>query len=593
MKKNVRNVKKIVRNVKKMIKIFIIPLMFLSVFATVAGAYIPVTYTCCYNYTSSDGIQLDNFENTNQSGSQIDNFENLSNWTLIGGIGASREADTVNFKEGAQGIKLIATNGNDSFIDKVISNNFSNTNNFAFWLYVYDASKFDHVTLYFTSTGSAWSKYFSKGLWGNNTVKTGWNKIVFGKSDFGTFNGESWNNVMNRVRLRIGPAVGQNVNATVDDLRYDMTGQRAKMIIDFDDAYGNVTKTLPILSANNQSAVTFVITSGVGNEGEMNLADLRSLQSKGWDISSHTVNHANLPTVDDSTQTSELNDSYDWLVTNNFQKSAGFIAYPNGAFNDAVIDKVKKRYILGRATVSVSTQQHFNPSDDAESYIQRIIYILNTTTVQSVKDQINDSINSKLLGVLVFHDIVDSDPATYQYLKADFQIISDYIKSRSTDIDVITYSDYVIPNIKSFTPVINKTTRIYSNGSSVLVTKNKYDEYMPNMTVKPSSGSIDIDITTYNETGGLIKFNESSPNSDSNLQVSYEIGDRIPNQVYSIKIYWINGTKYQDFYITANSSGYINYNLTGFRNSRYQVIRLLPFILRKDLLIWYCQIFGC
>lgn len=183
---------------------------------------------------------------------------------------------------------------------------------------------------------------------------------------------------------------------------------------------------------------------------------------------------------------------------------------------------------------------------------------------------INDSINSKLLGIIVFHDIVDSDTDKFKYLKADFQDISNYLKSRGNDIDVVTYSDYIIPNIREYTPIINKTTRIYSNGSSILITKNKFDEYMPNTTIKPLSGSVDINITTYNESGGLIKFNENSTNNGIN--VVYNIGDRIPNQSYNVVIYWKNNSIFQVLNVISNNTGYINYNSEGSQDSRYQII---------------------
>lgn len=495
---------------------------------------------------------------------------NVSNEWLVGGSGASQEPDFVHHKEGSEGLKLIATNGNRAYSDKIIDKDFSNTENFVIWLYVDDANSFDYIRMYLTSTGDSWSRYFQNSVYGLG-YKTGWNRLVFGKNNFVNFYNESWNNSINRIRIAIYPKTGQNTSATIDDLRTDMNGKRGKLIIQFDDGDKNVSdKALPILKANNQSAMSFVVTSYVGDTGYMNLSDLKNLQSNGWDISSHTVNHDELINLNNVTLVQELNNSYDWLVNNNFQKSAGFIAYPYGEFNDNVINYVKKRYIFGRATSTQSTQQHFDPSEDAELYIQRIIYVYNTTSIQSVKDSINDSINSKLLGILVFHDIVDSNPAKFEYLKTYFQQISDYIKSRRDDIDVVTYSDYVIPNINIFTPVINKTTRIYSNGSSILITKNKYDDYMPNMTIKPSSDSVDIIITAYNESGGPVKFNESSTNSSIN--VMYSIGNRIPNSIYSVKIYWANGTKYQDFNLMANGTGYINYNSEGFGVSRYQEI---------------------
>lgn len=528
------------------------------------------------SFDNTNGESWDNVMNririaiypiSNQStNATLDNlrFDMSGNWT-VGGIGASQRADTINFKEGSQGLKLIATNGSSAFTDSAISANFSDTNNFVVWTYIENASNLTFVRLYLTSTGKNWNKYFYDDVW-KNGFETGWNKLVFNKNNFENDGGESWNNIMNRMRLRIGPTGTANINVTFDDIRDNMIGQRAKLMIEFDDGDNSTyTNAYPILKANNQTAISFVVTSYIGNPDIMNLDNLRTLQNAGWDISSHTVDHYDLTSLDGVLLTTELNDSYNWLVSNRFQKSAGFISYPYGTFNDLVIDKVKKRYIFGRSTSPDTEFQHFTP-DDSIRYIQRTINVYNGTTVQTIENQLNNIINAKLLGILLFHDI-SNYPDIYSYPITDFQTISNYIKSRSVDIDVVTYNDYVISNINSFTPVINKTTRIYSNGSATLITNNMYDEYMPNMTIVPLSGSIDIGITDYNETSGHVRFNESA-----NSNVNYNIGDRIPNQSYSIKIYWSNGTLYQNFNIIANNTGYISYSSPGFGYSRYQDI---------------------
>lgn len=196
----------------------------------IAHALIPVTYTCCINYTFSDGIQLDGFnfytsDTMSFDGIQLDGFENLSDWTVGGTLGASQGPDTINFKEGRQGLKLIAKYGNESkwnrtYSDKVINNNFSTTNNFAFWAYVYNLSTFYGGTLYISSTTN-WSKYFSQGFNGRND---GWNKFIFDKNNFKTNVGnENWNNVMKRIRIDIAPRTGTDTNVTFDDMRYNVS----------------------------------------------------------------------------------------------------------------------------------------------------------------------------------------------------------------------------------------------------------------------------------------------------------------------------------------------------------------------------------
>jgi len=84
----------------------------------------------------------------------------------------------------------------------------------------------------------------------------------------------------------------------------------------------------------------------------------------------------------------------------------------------------------------------------------------------------------------------------------------------------------------------------------------------------PSSDSINVSVTTWNTTGDYYKkWNEGSINESVTTQ--YFIGDLLPSSNYYVKVYWNNGTKFQDIYITSNSSGYIVYNLTGYESARY------------------------
>lgn len=519
----------------------------------VADALIPVTYSCCKDYIINQGTLLDN-------------FENLNDWTLNGLHASYIEADTINFKEGKQGLKLVAKNGDKVYTTRNINSNFSNTKNFVFDVYVYDETTLNYVTVYFTSQKD-WSKYFHYTI---GKLQNGWNRVVIKRSDMINSGEDDWNNTMIMFRLTSYPIIGKDTSITIDNFRYDMYG-RAKLIFNFDDGTIGDLVAEPILTANNQRAVSFIAISWLDHKDFMTLDNLKRLQSLGWDISSHTISHPDLTTLDDNNLTIELNNSYDWFINNDFQKSAGFLAYPFGYYNNNVIAKAKQRYILARGVES-GILPHMAPEYRDDLYKLKIIEARNSTPVQLIKDRIDTTIDQGQLIILVFHRIVKNSPSKYEYLESDLKQISDYVKSRSSDIDVLTFSDYLIPNINSFTPVINKTSRIYSNGTVSLISENKYDEYIPNMIIKPLSGSIDIRISTYNEKDDqLILFNESA--SDPSIKVLYSVGDRIPNQKYSVDIYKNNGTLLKSFYKEADDKGYIRYHSVGFDDPRYTEIR--------------------
>lgn len=517
----------------------------------VVDAYIPVTYSCCRNYITDQGTLLDN-------------FENLNNWAL-GGLNTSYiMADAINFKEGEQGLKLVANNGNKVYTTRDINNDFSKTKNFAFDIYVDDMSTFGYFTFYFTSQKN-WSKYFYYTT--RSSPSKGWNRFIIKKSDMTNIGGEDWNNTMIMFRLALYPIIGDGTNVTIDNFRYNVS-ERAKIIFTFDDGTVGDLVAEKILTANNQRAVSFVTISWLNHTNFMTLDDLKKLQNAGWDISSHTISHPNLTAMDDNNMTVELNNSYDWLVNNGFQKSAGFIAYPFGYYNDNVIAKTKQRYIFGRYVMG-GIQSHLTPELGNDLYKLKTVEARNNTPVQLVKSQIDSTIDQEQLIILLFHRIVSNNPTKYEYLESDFKQISDYVKSRGSDIDVITFSDYLVPNMNSFTPVINETVRIYSSGTVDLMTNSKFYLYMPNMTVTPLSGSVNISLNVYDDR--FISFDESA--SDPSIKVQYSIGDRIPNQKYTIKIYDNKGVMLKSSYVTANDNGHVNYYSTRFDSPRHTEIR--------------------
>ncbi|MFZ3169119.1 MAG: polysaccharide deacetylase family protein, partial [Candidatus Methanoperedens sp.] len=420
------------------------------------------------------------------------------------------------------------------------------------------------LIFYFTSYKN-WSKYFYYGV---GTETKGWNKFVIPKTDISNRGGEDWNNTMVLFRLAYYPVAGHNTDLTIDHFRHDLSG-RAKVIFTFDDGTVGDMEAETILTENNQTAMSFVVINQttLNSQYYMDLDNIKKLQSSGWDISSHTISHPHLDSLDNNNLITELNNSYDWLVNHGFQKTAGFLAYPYGSYNDIVIEKTKQRYILARSTEN-GIEPHLS-ADYGNLYKLKITSIHNTTSVQSIKDRINSTIDQGLLTILNFHRIVDKNPTMYEYSKSDLQQISDYIKSRDRDIDVVTLSNYLNANIINYTPIINKTVRIYSNGTVNLLTNNKYDEYMPNMTIEPSSGYIDISVNKYEDQ--VILFNETVNNLLT--EVKYSIGDRVANQNYSIKTYLNNGSIVQNIYVKANDTGYINYFSNGFDKSSYTEIK--------------------
>jgi len=73
--------------------------------------------------------------------------------------------------------------------------------------------------------------------------------LIFNKHDFNNSGEDDWNNTMKKIKLNIGSRSDSlSTWVTFDDLRNDMTGKRAKLMINFDDGEQNIYKNaFPIL----------------------------------------------------------------------------------------------------------------------------------------------------------------------------------------------------------------------------------------------------------------------------------------------------------------------------------------------------------
>ena len=376
-------------------------------------------------------------------GTLLEGFENVNDWS-ISGTGATAVNDANISKQGNQSIKLNAVNGVWTRLRKTVNWDFSNRDVFSLWFYVVDKTTFfeSYFTFYITST-TDYSKYFYYYIY----VRTnGWNYAVFTKSDFTNVGGDSWDNTMVRMQLAVEPIAGENVSINFDDLRFGIVGQ-PKVIITLDDVVkSQIDKAYPIMAANGQAGVAFVPTNWVGDGARrLTLADLQTLKNAGWDISNHTAAHKKLTEVSQEEMEADIDGGYDWLVANGFGNTAKFFAYPYNAFNDAVIAKLKQRHILARGA-SGASRYHFDIVNFEDlQYQLNTFEVMNTVSVATAQTQIDKVIEKGGVLILLFHDIVDENAdASYKYLTADFQDISDYLKTKQDagELEVITFSDY-------------------------------------------------------------------------------------------------------------------------------------------------------
>jgi peptidoglycan/xylan/chitin deacetylase (PgdA/CDA1 family) len=385
-------------------------------------------------------------------GTQIDSMDDMNNWTLAPLANGNTSSDTVNFIEGAQGVKqTILGDGlccSYSMTKNLPDLNMSQNNAIHVWIHLDNVSNMSGMSILVGNTTN-WSAYMQANI-NSNGLESGWNHVEIPMSHFySTEHADTWNTEKKIIRIKADARTGSTLDITWDDLRVGFT-TRPKAIITFDDGwesqYDNAT---PIMQANNQKGVEFVITKTLADEKNypsyINVSKLRVLYNRGWDISSHTVTHPDLTTQNAEQLAFELNESHADLIAYGFTRSAMFIAYPQGKYNSQVLSAVQNAgYQYGRTTAQgdfLAMPSRKDPDNINERL--PVLLVLNTTTPQQLTDAVNTTIEKNGLIIFVFH-IITSDvlDESTKYSTSNFTVICNYLASRSADIDVITLSDF-------------------------------------------------------------------------------------------------------------------------------------------------------
>jgi len=122
-----------------------------------------------------------------------------------------------------------------------------------------------------------------------------------------------------------------------------ISGHTALMSLTFDDGqYSVYHRALPLLESKGVTATVYVVPTWIDGGWYMTWANLDSLQSRGWDIGSHSLTHKNLTQVDSATLHYELSQSRAVLQAHGF--AAKHFSVPFGACSWAVIDAARLYY---------------------------------------------------------------------------------------------------------------------------------------------------------------------------------------------------------------------------------------------------------
>ena len=145
------------------------------------------------------------------------------------------------------------------------------------------------------------------------------------------------------------------------------TGLKEKGDLWFDDGYvEDFTIIRPTLREQGLVGILAIITSKIGEEGYLNIEQLKIMIREGWKISSHSVTHRNFKNLSMREVSWELRKSVEWINENLSLNPMGFVA-PHGHINQTQKTLALSYYPLVRARKNCLNfhSKYFQSKEDA------------------------------------------------------------------------------------------------------------------------------------------------------------------------------------------------------------------------------------
>jgi len=156
----------------------------------------------------------------------------------------------------------------------------------------------------------------------------------------------------------------------------------------FDDGHAsNYEFALPILSSCALSSIFFVTVNWIGTPRYMTWQQVRTIQSAGHEIGSHTLSHPLLTHCSDAELAKEIGGSKE-LLENHLGAPVRSISFPGGRYNRRVVEACQKA-----AYAQIYTSDPYSRNIDDVSLTGRIS-VHNSMDLRYLRDLIT---NNKLL----------------------------------------------------------------------------------------------------------------------------------------------------------------------------------------------------
>ena len=199
---------------------------------------------------------------------------------------------------------------------------------------------------------------------------------------------------------------------------------RALVSLTFDDGWRSIyTNGLPLLNKYGFVSTQYLLTGTIDYPDYMTVAMMNAFKNQGSEIASHTINHYDLTTLNNSQLNLELSKSQSDLRTWTGASADNF-ATPYGAYNSNVLNAVKQYYRSHRGV-----EEGYNTKDNFNIYNIKVQNMLYTTTPAQVQAWVNQALADGSWLVLVYHEVgTNNEDPTYSVTPANLDAQLNLIK---------------------------------------------------------------------------------------------------------------------------------------------------------------------
>lgn len=177
------------------------------------------------------------------------------------------------------------------------------------------------------------------------------------------------------------------------------TWNRPLVSITFDDGWqSSYDNALPLLNRYGFKGTFYVNPSSIETPNFMTAEELAKLRDSGHEIAAHGYSHDDMTTISSSRIDFQLHEGRDYLKQAGFPTEDFAVPYGN---QDAEVQLYARKYYktLRTTDTGVNTKQNFDP------YSLKVLYLENSTKLDSLEAALSDVRQSNGWLVLVYHRI--------------------------------------------------------------------------------------------------------------------------------------------------------------------------------------------